>query len=144
MQTNENIPVFTMPMRGILLLAGIYNLAWGLFIKFFPEAFFQWMMMAKVNTPKIIEWQGMGVIFFGILYVFSAFYPIRSYLVIGLGAASKVLGAAWFFFFVIDMELNKRLIFHLIANDLIWFIPLLVIFLRAKKVRNHLIETGQW
>ncbi len=73
MQTNENIPVFTMPMRGILLLAGIYNLAWGLFIKFFPEAFFQWMMMAKVNTPKIIEWRWRErVIFFGILYVFSA------------------------------------------------------------------------
>jgi hypothetical protein len=49
--------------------------------------------------------------------------------------------AAWFTLgFVPEIGWNKRSIFHLIGNELLWLIPLTLIFLRSLQVKSYLKE----
>ncbi len=123
-------------MRGLLLLAGTYNLGWGLFIYIFPDSFYQWVSQSVQIAPNIISWQGMGVLFFGIIYIAIALYPITLWYLLAAGIASKILGAAWFYWFILAGSFTKQYLFHLIMNDLIWVIPFLVILFRISQVRQ--------
>jgi hypothetical protein len=40
--------------------------------------------------------------------------------------------------FVPELGWNKRSIFHLIFNELLWLIPLVLIFLRSLQVKKYL------
>jgi len=133
MQTEEPLR-FEPWMRGILLLAGIYNLAWGLFIYNFPDAFYQWVTETENPAVAAIGWQGMGVLFFGVLYIATALYPGKLWYLIIAGILSKLIGGVWFYFVVMQQEVTHKFLFHLIMNDLVWIIPFTVILIRAWKV----------
>lgn len=122
-------------MRGVLLLAGTYNLGWGLFIYVFPESFYQWISQTEHNAPEIIIWQGIGVILFGILYISVALYPVTLWYLLIAGIASKILGAAWFYWIILEGNATRQYLFHLIMNDLIWVVPFLFILIRSYHVK---------
>ncbi|WKN33238.1 hypothetical protein PZB74_07780 [Porifericola rhodea] len=122
-------------MRGVLLLAGTYNIGWGFFIFNFPESFYQWVSQSEMAVPSIISWQGIGVLFFGLLYLAIAIYPSKLVYLLLVGIASKLIGAAWFYWFVMEGEATKQFLFHLIMNDLVWIPPFAVVFIRILKVR---------
>ncbi len=121
-------------MRGLLLIAGIYNLAWGFFIYNFPNAFYQWVTRLESPAVSIIIWQGLGVMIFGVLYVLIAIYPKKLWYLIVLGMLSKAVGAVWFYAYIMDMRVTKQFYFHLIMNDLIWILPFIVMVIRAARV----------
>jgi hypothetical protein len=55
------------------------------------------------------------------------------------GITGKLITATWFVLgFIPDLDWNKRTIFHLVFNELIWLIPLILIFLRALQVKSYL------
>jgi hypothetical protein len=57
------------------------------------------------------------------------------------GIAGKLILAAWFIFtFVPELGWNKRSIFHLVFNELLWIIPLSIILARSLKVKKYLKE----
>lgn len=127
-------------MRGLLLLAGTYNLGWGFFIYNFPDSFYQWVSQSGQAVPDIITWQGLGVMVFGAIYVAVAIYPTTLWYLLALGVASKLLGAAWFYWFVLDGMATRQYLFHLIMNDLVWVIPFTVILIRlfqVKQTKHH-------
>ena len=123
-------------MRGLLLLAGAYNVGWGIFIYAFPQTFYQWITQTAQETPWYIEWQGIGVLAFGLAYILAAVYPIRLWWIIGLGFFSKLIGAIGFYFIVMQQIITKKYIFHLLMNDLVWLIPLGIILVRVMQVRR--------
>ncbi|MDF9800706.1 hypothetical protein OKW21_005969 [Catalinimonas alkaloidigena] len=123
-------------MRGLLLLAGAYNLGWGFFIYNFPNSFYQWLSQSDLNAPAIISWQGIGVMLFGAVYIAVAIYPTRFWYLLALGIFSKIGGAAWFYFFVLEEKATKQYLFHLIMNDLVWVIPFVFILVRAYQVKS--------
>ena len=123
-------------MRGLLLLAGAYNVGWGVFIYAFPQTFYQWITQTTQETPWYIEWQGIGVLAFGLAYILAAIYPIRLWWIIGLGFFSKLIGAIGFYFVVMQQIITKKYIFHLLMNDLVWLIPLGIILIRVMRVRR--------
>ncbi|WPP53611.1 hypothetical protein [Catalinimonas niigatensis] len=123
-------------MRGLLLLAGAYNLGWGFLIYVFPNSFYQWISQSEQNAPDIITWQGIGVIIFGIIYIAVALYPTTLWYLIALGIASKILGAAWFYWIVLEANGTRQYLFHLIMNDMIWVLPFAVILVRAYRVKR--------
>lgn len=123
-------------MRGVLLLAGFYNLGWGFFIYNFPDSFYQWVTMSDKPALSIVEWQGMGTLLFGIIYIITAVYPIRLWFLLVAGLVSKVGGAIGFFLLVMEKTINKKFLFHIIMNDLIWVIPFGVILWRIITVRR--------
>jgi len=123
-------------MRGLLLLAGAYNLGWGFFIYNFPDSFYHWVSQSEGAVPGIIEWQGLGVLLFSAMYVAVAVYPTTLWYLLAAGIASKLLGAFWFYWFILDGMLTRPYLFHLIMNDLVWVIPFTVVLIRAFRVKQ--------
>lgn len=123
-------------MRGLLLLAGVYNLGWGFFIYQFPGAFYQWSTMSVKSPPPVTEWHGLGILFFGALYILTAIYPLRLWFLLAAGLLFKILGGLWFYLYIMEKNINNRFLFHLIMNDLVWVIPFTVILWRIVTLRS--------
>ncbi len=140
MENKEAIPRFPMPMRGLLLIIGMYTLAWGAFFKWFGEPLMSWMaMQADTTISSNTNYFGIFGLFIGFLVFLSAFYPISWMYFILTGIIGKMVSAIWFV--VAYGELlgwNKRTLFHLTFNELIGIILLSIIFYRAIKVKDYL------
>lgn len=118
----------------------MYTIAWAAFFKWFGPALISWLadggeVTASVPAPIY----GTFGIIVGLIILFSSFYPISwIYLIVG-GTVGKIILASWFGLgFLPEIDWNKRSAFHLIFNELLWIIPLSVIFLRAWKVKKYL------
>ncbi len=118
-------PIFPNWMRGFLLAAAAYNVLWGIFIGWFPETFFQWVTESEASAPGIIKIQGRAVLFMAAVYVAGAIHPGRFWYFMLIGALTKFAGAIWFYFDILDQEVGRKGMFHLLMNDAIW-IPFLV------------------
>ncbi|MFT6971550.1 MAG: hypothetical protein ACJAXX_002124 [Roseivirga sp.] len=112
-------------MRGILLITAVYNIFWGFFISIYPESFFHWVTESQRALPEIIIWQGRAVLVMGILYFFMALHPGKLWFMLFFGAFTKIAGALWFYFVILDSEIGRKAIFHLLMNDAIW-VPFLI------------------
>ncbi|SEJ30035.1 hypothetical protein SAMN05192553_103121 [Cyclobacterium xiamenense] len=133
-------PRFTMPHRGLLLLAGIYTILWGAFFRWFGPTVLNWLAM----DAGLEGWSGtlfygsLGMIA-GLLVFLSAFYPISWVYLMGLGIVMKVASLVSFLILYMgDMAWNKRLGFHLIFNETLWLIPLTIILWKALQVKKYL------
>jgi hypothetical protein len=136
-------PTFPMHFRGLLLLAGMYTIAWSAFYKWFGPQLLQWMAMGNSELASLpSNYFGTFGIVVGLVIFVSAFYPVSWVWLILAGITGKIISAIWFSLgFAPDLSWNKRSIFHLIFNELIWLIPLILIFLRSLQVKNYLNET---
>lgn len=140
MEEKSLIPTFPMPMRGLLLLTGMYTFAWSAFFRYFGSDLMRWLSMSgpdAVFNPDIsMGMVGMSV---GFLIFVSAFYPISWNVLILIGIIGKLTLAAWFVIvFIPELSWNKRSIFHLVFNELMWLIPLGIIYLRSLQVKEYL------
>jgi hypothetical protein len=140
MDEQKPFPVFPMHFRGILLLAGMYTIAWSAFFKWFGPNLVGWLAMGNSDLIELPSaYYGTFGILVGIIIFVSAFYPVSWVYLIIAGIAGKVILAIWFSLgFLPDIGWNKRSGFHLIVNELVWLIPLILIFLRALQVKNYL------
>lgn len=140
MDQKEKFPIFPMHFRGILLLAGMYTVAWSAFFKWFGPALIKWLAMTDVGTEQLTSnWFGSFGLIVGFVIFISAFYPVSYlYLVLG-GIAGKILLAIWFGIeFLPALGWNKRTGFHLLFNELLWIIPMTVVAWRAHLVKKYL------
>ncbi len=140
MEKNRIMPTFPMPMRGLLLISGMYTVAWSAFFKWLGQDLLQWLAIGTA-PPEVLETNSMGSVglIFGIMIFMSAFYPISWMYLIAAGILGKLIGAFWFTFGFVDiLGWNKRTVFHLVFNELVWLIPLTIIYLRAIKVKAYL------
>ncbi len=117
--------IFPNWMRGFLLIAAAYNILWGVFIGYFPEAFFQWVTESKEVVPDVIGWQGKGVLLMAAIYLTCAIHPGRFWYLVFAAAVTKVVGGIWFYYTILEQEVGDKGIFHLLMNDGIW-VPFLV------------------
>ncbi|WP_114748330.1 hypothetical protein [Pleomorphovibrio marinus] len=133
-----NHPTFSMPLRGILLLGGIYTFIWGAFFKWFGDALLSWLAMGESIEASSNVFGTFGMIV-GALIFLSAFYPFSWIYLMLAGTLGKVVSALWFVFIYLDLVgWNKRSIFHLTFNELVWIIPLFFILYRANQVKKYL------
>jgi hypothetical protein len=142
MDKNSIMPSFPMPMRGLLLLTGMYTFAWSAFFRYFGDDLLKWLSM---NSTEALDFNGRIFGSIGMLISFliflSAFYPISWHYLIMVGIAGKLMLAGWFLFsFIPELGWNKRSIFHLVFNELLWLIPLSIILLRSIRVKKYLKE----
>jgi hypothetical protein len=130
-------PLFPHWMRGFLLLAMAYNVAWGAFIFWYPGTFYQWVTTLDTDAPSIIIWQGRFAALMGFAYLFGALYPRKFWYLILVGAATKIVGGIWFYINILDSQPEKSGLFHLIMNDGVWVPVLLFIGFKAYSIRNE-------
>ena len=142
MEQKPAFPIFPMHFRGLLLLAGIYTVCWSAFYKWYGETLLKWLAMdAELSHLPPYNYFGSFGSLVGLILFVSAFYPISWVWLILAGITGKIIMAIWFSLgFIPDLGWNKRSIFHLVFNELLWLIPLILIFLRSLQVKNYLLE----
>ncbi len=129
--------IFPNWIRGFLLAATAYNILWGIFIAWFPESFFQWVTESEQTAPGIIVWQGRVVLIMAFAYIACAIHPGKWWFLAFFGALTKVIGGAWFYYVILEQEVGRKAIFHLLMNDAIWIPFLIYIGFRALAYRKY-------
>lgn len=142
MDQKSESPKFPMHYRGILLLAGMYTIAWSALFNWFGVAVLSWLSIGG-NAFENLPYPIFGILgmLIGLVIFVSAFYPVSWVYLIGAGIVGKIILSIWFGLgFLPDLGWNKRTAFHLIFNETLWLIPLVLIGLRAVRVKKHLDE----
>jgi hypothetical protein len=124
-------------------VAGIYNLAFGLWAAVWPLAFFQLFEIEPPRYPGIWACVGMVVGVYGLLYLYAAYRLEAAWPIIAVGFLGKVLGPigmvtsfsnAW----------PPRLAMLCIYNDLIWWLPFALFLIRGTWMARKLESLAPW
>ena len=110
-------------MKTVLLLAGVYNLAWGAWTILFPTAFFRWAGMELPRYPQIWQCVGMIVGVYGLGYLIASHHPLRHWPIVLVGLLGKIFGPIGFLGAALREELPWSWGVTIVTNDLIWWIP---------------------
>ncbi len=140
MDQKQEFPIFPMYFRGLLLLAGMYTIAWSAFFKWFGPTLVNWLALGSSESQELpASYYGTFGLLVGLVIFISAFYPVSWIKLILLGIIGKILLAAWFSIgFLPEIGWNKRSGFHLIFNELLWLVPMTWIYSRASLVKKYL------
>ncbi len=140
MDQKPEFPIFPMHFRGLLLLAGMYTIAWSALYKWFGPALLNWLTIGNGSIEGLpASYYGSFGIVVGLVIFVSAFYPVSWVYMIIAGITGKIILTIWFALgFLPDLGWNKRTGFHLIFNEILWLIPLVIIFLRGLQVKRYL------
>src|SRR3712207_5415665 len=120
---NETHSVAPRWMKPFLILAGVYNLAWGAFVIRWPQLGWDWLGMDPPNHPQVWQCLGMVVGVYGVGYLIAAADPYRHWPVVLVGWLGKVLGPLGFLNAAWHGELPWAFGLHNLTNDLIWWVP---------------------
>lgn len=108
--------------RITFVLAGCYNLAFGLWVGFWPLQFFELFGIALPRYPAIWACLGMVVGLYGLLYWHVAWKPESGRPIIAIGLLGKVLGPIGMVLSFSD-QWPLRLAMLNLYNDVIWWLP---------------------
>jgi small multidrug resistance pump len=124
-------------MRPLLIVAGLYNLIWGAWAIFFPQAYFLGAGMPPINYPQIWQCVGMIVGVYGIGYLIAAQNPVRHWPIVLVGFLGKLLGPLGFLQNALTGVWPWRMGWVNVTNDLIWLIPFALILHHAWRSENQ-------
>jgi hypothetical protein len=110
----------------IFLLAGIYNILWGIFVSIYPNWLFRFAGMTEPNYPEIFACLGMVVGLYGVVYLEIARRPERGFLLALVGFAGKILGPIGAIYYVYLGKWTFAALIMNLTNDFIWLIPFAV------------------
>ena len=109
--------------RRVFVLAGIYNIVWGIWSSLDPQWLFRVAGMEPLNHPQIFACLGMVIGLYGILYLEVARVPERGWLLAAVGLTGKVLGPIGLGVLIATGEWPWRTLVLCLTNDFIWWIP---------------------
>ncbi|MFO0888394.1 MAG: alkyl hydroperoxide reductase [Isosphaeraceae bacterium] len=130
-------------MRRWLLAAAAYNLLFCAWAVVCPDALFRW---ADMPTPNYLEfWQCIGMIVgvYGIGYAIAARDPFRHWPIVLVGLLGKLFGPIGFAQALLRRTLPLRFGAILLTNDLLWWIPFVLILLGAYRSARTPRESRQ-
>jgi len=109
--------------RIVFLLAGIYNICWGLWAAYDPTWLFRFAGMEPINYPDVFACLGMVVGVYGIIYLEVARRPEQGFLLAAVGFLGKVLGPIGMFVLISQGKWKPGALIMNVTNDFIWLIP---------------------
>jgi len=127
--------------RVVFLVAGLYNLGWGVYSALDPQWLFRFAGMPLQNYPEIFACLGMVIGLYGILYLEVARVPERGWLLAAVGLLGKVLGPIGWLHLVWRGQWPVATAVLCVTNDLIWWIPFGLYLYDAWPARGY--ELGQ-
>ena len=107
----------------VFILAGIYNIGWGLFTALYPQWLFDFAGMPAANYPEIFACLGMVVGLYGLVYLEVARRPERGFLLAAVGFAGKVLGPIGAVVLISQGKWPATALVMNVTNDFIWLVP---------------------
>lgn len=107
----------------MFVLAGLYNIGWGLFSAADPQWLFRFARMPFSPYPEIFACLGMVVGLYGILYLEVARRPERGWLLAAVGLLGKVLGPIGLALLIARGTWPPATVILCLTNDFIWWIP---------------------
>ncbi|MFN7020800.1 MAG: SelL-related redox protein [Phycisphaerales bacterium] len=122
--------------RHILIVAAIYNLAWGATAVLFPARSLLALGIAPTTRelwPSLWACIGMIVGVYGVGYFIASRDPVRHWPIVLVGLLGKVLGPIGFVGAAIKGDLPWSMGLTIISNDLIWWIPFAMILWHAAR-----------
>lgn len=132
------VPITPSWMKTVLLMAGVYNLAWGTFVVFMPQALFRFGGMEPPNYPSIVQCLGMVIGVYGFGYAIAAKDPVTHWPIVFVGLLGKIFGPIGFVWTAWHGELPWSAGVILLFNDLVWWVPFTLILMYAGKVQDDL------
>jgi peroxiredoxin len=131
-QISQRVIPFTPSwMRLILQLAGIYNLLWGLWVIFAPQWSFSACGFPEPANPLLWQCLGMVIGVYGVGYWLAAADPVRHWPIVLVGLLGKLFGPLGFLIYWLAGSLPLEAARTLVFNDLIWWVPFLLILWHA-------------
>ena len=121
--------------RATFVLAGIYNLLWGLYAAIDPQYVFRFAGMEPMVPPQIFACLGMVVGLYGILYLEVARVPERGFVLAAVGLAGKVLGPIGLLVLIVRGDWPVETLILCLTNDFIWWVPFGLYLLDSR--RSH-------
>lgn len=129
--------------RIIFALAGSYNLAFGLWVGFWPFQFFEIFGIEPPRYAAIWACVGMVVGIYGLLYWHAAWKPEHGRPIIAIGLLGKVLGPIGMVISFSD-QWPPRLAMINLYNDVIWWLPFTLFLLRGTRLGTRLVALAPW
>jgi hypothetical protein len=123
--------------RIVLVVAGIYNLVWGLWVVLFPGAAFRWIGIEAINYPQIWQCVGMIVGVYGVGYLIAARNPLRHWPIVFVGLLGKILGPAGMYWSIMHGCLPLSMGLLCLTNDLVWWLPFGLVLGRAFRLHQE-------
>jgi hypothetical protein len=121
----------------IMLLAAIYNAAWGLVISIYPQIIL-FNYPSTSFTLILLRCIGMLVGTYAIAYYFASKDPVRYWPLILVGFIGKILGPIGSAYYILTGELTPKFLYVNLLNDLIWLIPFGWILWQVRRGKNCL------
>lgn len=109
--------------RTVFLLAGLYNIFWGIYATYDPQWLFRFSGLPPANHPQIFQCLGMVIGLYGILYLEVARAPERGWLIAAVGLLGKILGPIGLFVAIANHTWPRSTIILCLTNDIVWWIP---------------------
>jgi hypothetical protein len=109
--------------RRVFLLAGVYNIAWGIYSALDPQWLFRVAGMPALNHPEIFGCLAMVIGLYGLLYLEVARVPERGWLLAAVGLTGKVLGPIGLLVLIASGRWPWQTIVLCVTNDFVWWIP---------------------
>ncbi|TVR81438.1 MAG: hypothetical protein EA412_03055 [Chitinophagaceae bacterium] len=118
-------------MKAVLVVAGVYNIIWGVIVILFPNLMFSLSSMDVPLYPQLWQTIGMLSVVFGIGYLIASTKPFTHWPIVFIGFLSKFLSAIGFLYAASTHQLPWTFGIINIFNDLVWLIPFFMIIRRA-------------
>ncbi|WP_420130208.1 hypothetical protein [Longimicrobium sp.] len=109
--------------RRVFVLAGAYNITWGIYSALDPQWLFRVAGMPPLNHPEIFACLAMVIGLYGLLYLEVARVPERGWLLAAVGLMGKVLGPIGLLVLIASGSWPWQTIVLCVTNDFIWWIP---------------------
>ena len=122
----------------------MYNIAFGIWTCFWPEALFAKLEIEAPNYPSLWQCLGMVVGLYGILYAYAAVHPGRAKLIIAVGLAGKILGPIGMFIAFRSGEWPLRAVILIVFNDFVWWLPFTLFLFDGTRMGERLRASAPW
>ena len=122
-------------MSVVLVLAGVWNVAWGMWVILFPTLSFAYSGVPRPDRPLLYPqlWQCIGMVVgvYGVAYALAARDPVRHWPIVLTGLLGKLFCPLGWLYGVLTGQTPPAAIVTVIPNDLVWWVPFVLILRHA-------------
>lgn len=123
--------------KSSLIAAGSFNLVLGSCLLLFPGWIAYYGGLSDVFSLFSIQATGLLIDCFGLLFLIASRAPLKFWPLVLAGFISKLIGPICLVSFIGLADVPSRLLWVLVPNDLIWWLPLWYILFDAFEIKRQ-------